>query len=86
MERWKSSRSEAYDSRKSVQSTLSPSKFVKSEFRESDYESDFDSRVPKVWKSHGSDSEERYFKSVKSSISGTGKVRSDKQNVMQRFC
>lgn len=33
-----------------VQPPPSPSKFVKGEFKESDYESDYDGRIPPVWK------------------------------------
>ena len=38
----------------------SPSKFVKGEFRESDYESDYDGRIPAVWTPHESDAERTY--------------------------
>lgn len=35
----------------------SPSKFVKGEFKESDYESDYDSRIQPMWRPYDSDSE-----------------------------
>ncbi|RZC41074.1 I-set and/or Spectrin domain containing protein, partial [Asbolus verrucosus] len=38
----------------------SPSKFVKGEFRESDYESDYEGRIPPVWRPAESDGEPTY--------------------------
>ncbi|XP_051161941.1 muscle M-line assembly protein unc-89 isoform X2 [Leptopilina boulardi] len=57
------------------QPSPSPSKFVRSEFRESDYESDFDSRRSTLWKSQGSATIDRTHKSVKSNLTSTGKPR-----------
>ncbi|XP_012286354.1 titin [Orussus abietinus] len=53
----------------------SPSKFVKGEFRESDYESDYEGRIPPLWKPRGSDTEEYSFKPVKPTFVGSGKPR-----------
>ncbi|KYB28238.1 hypothetical protein TcasGA2_TC032675 [Tribolium castaneum] len=38
----------------------SPSKFIKGEFRESDYESDYEGRIPPVWRPTESDGEPTY--------------------------
>lgn len=35
----------------------SPSKFIKGDFRESDYESDYESRIPPIWRPYESDTE-----------------------------
>jgi len=44
----------------------SPSKFVKGEFRESDYESDYDGRIPPVWRPYDSDTEtDRSYRRVR---------------------
>ncbi|XP_046833263.1 uncharacterized protein LOC124430549 isoform X3 [Vespa crabro] len=51
----------------------SPSKFVKGEFRESDYESDYDGRISSVWKPRGTETDDRSFKPVKSTLTGSGK-------------
>ncbi|XP_050486180.1 titin isoform X2 [Bombus huntii] len=48
----------------------SPSKFVKSEFRESDYESDYDGRIPPLWKPRGYESDDQTFRPVKPSLAG----------------
>ncbi|XP_015607040.1 titin isoform X3 [Cephus cinctus] len=53
----------------------SPSKFIKGEFRESDYESDYEGRIPPVWKPHGSDTDDYSFKPVKPNLIGSGKAR-----------
>ncbi|XP_050486212.1 titin isoform X4 [Bombus huntii] len=50
----------------------SPSKFVKSEFRESDYESDYDGRIPPLWKPRGYESDDQTFRPVKPSLAGPG--------------
>ncbi|XP_075228866.1 zormin isoform X2 [Lycorma delicatula] len=42
----------------------SPSKFVKGEFRESDYESDYEGRIPVMWRPHESDTEDVSFRPV----------------------
>ncbi|GLH07317.1 Obscurin, partial [Gryllus bimaculatus] len=42
----------------------SPSKFVKGEFRESDYESDYESRIPAKWRPGDSDADEPKYKPV----------------------
>ncbi|CAG5081160.1 Similar to sls: Titin (Drosophila melanogaster) [Cotesia congregata] len=53
-------------------SATSPSKFARGEFRESDYESDYEGRIPPLWKPRSeSDFEEHHsYKSVKSNLSG----------------
>ncbi|XP_076758852.1 uncharacterized protein LOC143428086 isoform X1 [Xylocopa sonorina] len=53
----------------------SPSKFVKGEFRESDYESDYDGRIPPLWKPRGYESDDQSFRVVKPSLAGPGKPR-----------
>lgn len=50
----------------------SPSKFVKGEFRESDYESDYDGRISSVWKPRGTETDDRSFKPVKPTLTGSG--------------
>ncbi|XP_044588390.1 uncharacterized protein LOC123267682 isoform X4 [Cotesia glomerata] len=52
-------------------SATSPSKFARGEFRESDYESDYEGRIPPLWKPRSeSDFEEHHsYKSVKSNLS-----------------
>lgn len=50
----------------------SPSKFIKGEFRESDYESDYDSRLSAVWRPNDSDSEPAY-KPVRLNLTPTGR-------------
>lgn len=47
----------------------SPSKFVKGEFRESDYESDYDSRIPAMWRPIESDTDEKTYRPVRVSLS-----------------
>lgn len=52
----------------------SPSKFVKGEFKESDYESDYDRKVPPVWRpSNDSDSEPMYYKPIRPILTPTGR-------------
>lgn len=52
----------------------SPSKFVKGEFRESDYESDYDHRPPPVWRpTNDSDSEPMYYKPIRPILTPTGR-------------
>ncbi|XP_076170517.1 uncharacterized protein LOC143148247 isoform X3 [Ptiloglossa arizonensis] len=53
----------------------SPSKFVKGEFRESDYESDYDGRIPPLWKPRGYESDDTTFRPVKPHLAGPGKPR-----------
>ncbi|CAK9797379.1 TTN [Anthophora quadrimaculata] len=48
----------------------SPSKFVKGEFRESDYESDYDGRIPPLWKPRGYESDDQSFRPVKPNLAG----------------
>ncbi|XP_043261539.1 uncharacterized protein LOC122402644 [Colletes gigas] len=48
----------------------SPSKFVKGEFRESDYESDYDGRIPALWKPRGYESDDQSFRPVKPHLAG----------------
>ncbi|XP_046998678.1 muscle M-line assembly protein unc-89 isoform X3 [Schistocerca americana] len=43
----------------------SPSKFVKGEFRESDYESDYEGRIPAKWRPADSDAEEPMYRPVR---------------------
>ncbi|XP_049784509.1 titin isoform X1 [Schistocerca cancellata] len=43
----------------------SPSKFVKGEFRESDYESDYEGRIPAKWRPADSDAEEPTYRPVR---------------------
>lgn len=54
----------------------SPSKFVKGEFRESDYESDYDGRIPPLWKPRGYESDDQSFRSVKPNLAGPGIYKS----------
>ncbi|XP_054013283.1 titin isoform X3 [Hylaeus anthracinus] len=53
----------------------SPSRFVKSEFRESDYESDYDGRIPPLWKPRGYESDDQSFRPVKPHLAGPGKPK-----------
>ncbi|KAL3275186.1 hypothetical protein HHI36_019955 [Cryptolaemus montrouzieri] len=50
----------------------SPSKFVKGEFRESDYESDYEKPIHKIWKPHGSDATPNY-RPIRPLLTPTGK-------------
>lgn len=43
----------------------SPLKFTKGEFRESDYESDYDCRIQPIWRPCDSESEEPVYKPVR---------------------
>ncbi|KAJ9596374.1 hypothetical protein L9F63_012602, partial [Diploptera punctata] len=43
----------------------SPSKFIKGDFRESDYESDYDGRIPVKWRPCDSDADEPSYKPVR---------------------
>lgn len=47
----------------------SPSKFVKGEFRESDYESDYDRKITPIWRPNDSDSEPISYKPVRPVLS-----------------
>jgi len=51
----------------------SPSKFVKGEFRESDYESDYDTRIPAKWRPCDSDADEPSYKPVRPVLTPTGR-------------
>jgi hypothetical protein len=51
----------------------SPSKFVKGEFHESDYESDYDSRIPAKWRPYDSDADEPSYKPVKPVLAPSGR-------------
>lgn len=51
----------------------SPSKFVKGEFHESDYESDYDSRIPAKWRPYDSDADEPSYKPVKPVLTPSGR-------------
>lgn len=51
----------------------SPSKFVKGEFRESDYESDYEGRIPPIWRVADSDSEPAY-RPVRPLLTPSGRV------------
>jgi hypothetical protein len=51
----------------------SPSKFVKGEFRESDYESDYDSRIPAKWRPYDSDADEPSYKPVRPNLTPSGR-------------
>ncbi|XP_026674575.1 muscle M-line assembly protein unc-89 isoform X5 [Ceratina calcarata] len=53
----------------------SPSKFVKGEFRESDYESDYDGRIPPLWKPRGYESDDQSFRPVKPHLASSGKPK-----------
>lgn len=56
----------------------SPSRFARGEFRESDYESDYEGRIPPLWKPRGgSDVEDYSFKPVKPNLVNTGRIRHD---------
>ncbi|XP_076384943.1 uncharacterized protein LOC117223969 isoform X3 [Megalopta genalis] len=59
-------------SKKILPPSPSPSKFVKSEYRESDYESDYDGRIPTLWKPRGYESDDQSFRPVKPSLAGPG--------------
>lgn len=50
----------------------SPSKFVKGEIKESDYESDYDGKIPVIWKPYDSDSEP-CFRSIRPVLTPTQK-------------
>lgn len=50
----------------------SPSKFIKGEFRESDYESDYEGRIQPIWRPNDSDSEPVHYKPVKPVLTPTG--------------
>lgn len=43
----------------------SPAKFVRGEFRESDYESDYECRIQPIWRPYDSESEEPVYKPVR---------------------
>lgn len=51
----------------------SPSKFVKGEFRESDYESDYEGRIPPIWRVGDSDSELAY-RPVRPNLTPGGRI------------
>lgn len=52
----------------------SPSKFVKGEFRESDYESDYERKGPAVWRpTNDSDSEPMYYKPIRPILTPPGR-------------
>lgn len=51
----------------------SPSKFVKGEFRESDYESDYDTKIPAKWRPCDSDADEPSYKPVRPVLTPTGR-------------
>lgn len=51
----------------------SPSKFVKGEFRESDYESDYEGRIPPIWRVGDSDSEPAY-RPVRPNLTPSGRL------------
>ncbi|XP_076385572.1 uncharacterized protein LOC105662897 isoform X4 [Megachile rotundata] len=61
--------------KKIVPPSLSPSRFVKGEFRESDYESDYDGRIPPLWKPRGYESDDQTFRPVKPNLTGPGKPK-----------
>ncbi|XP_068967253.1 titin isoform X4 [Bombus flavifrons] len=63
----------------------SPSKFVKSEFRESDYESDYDGRIPPLWKPRGYESDDQTFRPVKPSLAGPGKPREPRTPLIEEI-
>lgn len=51
----------------------SPSRFVKGEFRESDYESDYEGRIPPIWRVGDSDSEPAY-RPVRPNLTPSGRM------------
>lgn len=59
----------------------SPLKFVKGEFRESDYESDYECRIQPIWRPNDSESEEPVYKPVRPGFRTPGKQQ---VNVVQR--
>jgi hypothetical protein len=59
----------------------SPLKFVKGEFRESDYESDYECRIQPIWRPYDSESEEPVYKPVRPGFRTPGKQQA---NVVQR--
>lgn len=50
-----------------------PSKFVKGEFKESDYESDYDHKIAPIWRPNDSDSEPMYYKPIRPVLTPTGR-------------
>lgn len=50
----------------------SPSKFIKGEFKESDYESDYDHKIAPIWRPNDSDSEPMYYKPIRPILTPTG--------------
>lgn len=54
----------------------SPSKFIKGEFKESDYESDYDHKIHPIWRpGTDSDSEPMYYKPIRPLLTPTGNGR-----------
>lgn len=51
----------------------SPSKFLKGEFHESDYESDYDGKIPAKWRPYDSDADEPSYKPVKPVLTPSGR-------------
>ncbi|XP_034951171.1 uncharacterized protein [Chelonus insularis] len=60
-----------YSWQSQTSSAPSPSRFARGEFRESDYESDYDGRIPPLWKPRSeSDIEDHSHKPMKSNLAG----------------
>ncbi|KAG8223452.1 hypothetical protein J437_LFUL001944, partial [Ladona fulva] len=61
----------------------SPSKFVKGQFRESDYESDYDTRIPPLWRPHDSDTDEPSYRPVRPILACTRKAASADKGIIR---
>ncbi|KAI5729526.1 hypothetical protein M8J76_003488 [Diaphorina citri] len=66
-----SARTETYSKsqRKHCPPPRNPSKFVRGEFRESDYESDYESKIKPKWRPYDSDTEEITYRPVRPNLS-----------------
>lgn len=66
-----SSRSDSYSksTRKHCPPPRNPSKFVKGEFRESDYESEYEGKIKPKWRPYDSDNEEVTYRPVRPNLS-----------------
>ncbi|XP_076636076.1 uncharacterized protein LOC143349064 isoform X2 [Colletes latitarsis] len=73
-----------FETKKILPPSPSPSKFVKGEFRESDYESDYDGRIPPLWKPRGYESDDQSFRPVKPHLAGPGKPAPPMEEISTR--
>lgn len=68
------------------QTVRSPLKFIKGEFRESDYESDYDCRIQPIWRPYESgESGEPIYKPVRPSFRTTGRQAETPTPPVQRY-